>query len=143
MSKLSLSGRTAVITGAASGIGFAIAKRFAEHGAAVHLLDLDADKLKGAGRQIANAGREVTQHSCDVSSPASVAEVFHSVDAPVEILVNCAGIAHIGNLSSTSPEDMDRFFAVNIRGTYLCMRAAIDGMTTAQRGASAIVSPTP
>lgn len=134
MSKLSLTSRIAVITGAASGIGLAIAKRFAEYGAAVHLLDLDAGKLDEAAHLIASGGDAATPHCCDVSSPASVAEVFRSVDAPVDILVNCAGIAHIGNLSSTTPEDMDRLFAVNIRGTYLCMRAVIDGMTTAQRG---------
>lgn len=123
-----------MVTGAASGIGLAIAKRFAEHGAAVHLLDVDAGKLEEATHQIANTGRAVTQYCCDVSSPASVVEAFRNASAPVEILVNCAGIAHIGNLSSTTPEDMDRLFAVNIRGTYLCMRAVIDGMKAAQRG---------
>lgn len=134
MSKLSLTGRIAVITGAASGIGLAIAKRFAEHGAAVHLLDLDGSRLEEAAQQIAKAGRAVSQHRCDVSSPASVVEVFRNVNTPVEILVNCAGIAHVGNLFSTTPEDMDRLFGVNIRGTYLCMRAVIEGMTAAQRG---------
>ncbi len=64
----------------------------------------------------------------------SVADAFGSVSAPIEILVNCAGIAHIGNLSSTAPEDLDRLFAVNIRGTYLCMRAVIEGMAAARRG---------
>lgn len=134
MSKLSLTGRIAIITGAASGIGLAIAKRFAEHRAVVHLLDLDVDKLREAAHQIGQAGHVVTEHCCDVSSPTSVAEVFRAVSAPVEILVNCAGIAHIGNLCSTTPEDMDRLFAVNIRGTYLCMRAAIGGMIAAKRG---------
>lgn len=123
-----------MITGAASGIGFAVAKRFAEYGAAVHLLDLDAGRLEEAADKIADGRAAVTQHCCDVTSPMSVVEVFRSVNAPVEILVNCAGIAHIGNLSSTTPEDMDRLFAVNVRGTYLCMRAAIQGMTAAQRG---------
>lgn len=134
MSKLSLTDRTAVITGAASGIGLAVAKRFAEHGAAVHLLDLDAGKLEEAAHEIGEGGGAVTRHCCDVSSPVSVGEVFRSVNAPAEILVNCAGIAHIGDLSTTTPEDMDRLFAVNVRGTYLCMRAAIEGMMTARRG---------
>ena len=134
MSSVNLMGRRAVITGAASGIGFAIAKRFAEHGANVHLLDLDGDKAREAANLIKNSGHTATAHPCDVSNEASVAAAFNEVGAPVDILVNCAGIAHIGNLASTAPADMDRLFAVNVRGVYLCMRSVIDNMAAAKQG---------
>jgi NAD(P)-dependent dehydrogenase (short-subunit alcohol dehydrogenase family) len=127
-------GRRAVVTGAASGIGFAIAKRFAEHGATVHLLDLDGDKLQEVEDLITNSGHVATAHPCDVSNEASVAAAFNKLGGSVNILVNCAGIAHIGSLGSTTPGDMDRLFAVNVRGVYLCMRAVIDNMAAANEG---------
>lgn len=134
MSNPNLMGRKAVVTGAASGIGFAIAKRFAQHGADVHLIDLDCEKLKEAATLIADSGHVATAFPCDVSNEASVVAAFNEVGPPIDILVNCAGIAHIGSLSSTTPADMDRLFAVNVRGTYLCMRAAIEGMMTVEQG---------
>jgi NAD(P)-dependent dehydrogenase (short-subunit alcohol dehydrogenase family) len=63
-----------------------------------------------------------------VSIEASVQAAFQTVKDPIHILINSAGVAHVGNLSSTRPEDMERLFAVNVRGVYLCMRAVIDGM---------------
>jgi 2-keto-3-deoxy-L-fuconate dehydrogenase len=134
LSELSLTGRNAVVTGAASGIGLAIAQRFAAHGATVHLLDLDAGNLKQAADQIKKAGHTAIPHVCDVSSEDSVFEAFQDLNGSTDTLVNCAGIAHIGNLCSTSAEDMDRLFAVNVRGMYLCMRAVIKGMVEAKRG---------
>jgi NAD(P)-dependent dehydrogenase (short-subunit alcohol dehydrogenase family) len=123
-----------VVTGAASGIGFAIAKRFAEHGASAHLLDLDGEKVHEVGNLIKNSGYSATAHPCDVSNEASVIAAFSDIGAPVDILINCAGIAHIGNLATTAPADMDRLFAVNVRGVYLCMRAVIDNMAAAKQG---------
>ena len=114
-----LTGKRAVVTGAASGIGRSIAELFAASGAAVVTVDLDASKANVA---------------CDVSSEASVKEAFGKIGGPVDVLVNCAGIAHVGNLASTTVADMDRLFAVNVRGTYLCMRAALEPMLAAKRG---------
>ena len=134
MSSLSLTGRVAVVTGAASGIGFAIAKRFVEHGAIVHLLDLEGNKLEEVESLIRNAGDRAIAHPCDVSDEAAVVDAFSDIGLPVDILVNCAGIAHVGNLASTTPSDLDHLFAVNVRGVYLCMRAVIDNMTAAKQG---------
>jgi 2-keto-3-deoxy-L-fuconate dehydrogenase len=134
LSSLNLTGRQAVITGAASGIGFAIAKRFAEHGASAHLLDLDRDKVRESASLIKNLGHTATAHPCDVSNEASVVAAFNDVGFPVDILINCAGIPHIGTLASTAPADLDRLFAVNVRGVYLCMRAVIDGMVASKQG---------
>jgi NAD(P)-dependent dehydrogenase (short-subunit alcohol dehydrogenase family) len=97
-------------------------------------LDLNAGNLQEAADLISETGHGAIPHSCDVSCESSVAAVFRDLPGPTDILVNCAGIAHIGDLGSTTPEDMDRLFAVNVRGTYLCMRAAIGGMVAAGRG---------
>ena len=128
-----LKGRSAVITGAASGIGLAIAKRFAEHGAQVHLIDLDRQKIQQAVQLISNSGAQVVGHTCNVSDEAEVTRVFNLV-GPAQILVNSAGVAHVGNLASTGPDDMDRLYAVNVRGTYLCMKAVIENMIAAKSG---------
>jgi 2-keto-3-deoxy-L-fuconate dehydrogenase len=134
LSSLNLTGRNAVITGAASGIGSAIAKRFAEHGAIVHLLDLEGSKLQAVENLISSSGGSAKAHVCDVTDESSVFGVFRGLGTPVDILVNCAGVAHVGNLSSTTVADMDRLFAVNVRGVYLCMRAVIDCMAAARQG---------
>lgn len=134
MSSLNLTGRNAVITGAASGIGSAIAKRFAEQGAIVHLLDLDECKLQEVENLISSSGGAAKAHLCDVTDESSVFDVFQGLGTRVDILVNCAGVAHVGNLSSTSAADMDRLYAVNVRGVYLCMRAVIDCMVAARQG---------
>src|ERR1700739_2785346 len=107
LSSPNLMTRLAGVTGAASGIGFAIAKRFAEHGAIVHLLDLDGDKLQEVADLISNSGHVATAHPCDVSNEASVFAAFRAIGTSINILVNCAGVAHIGSLSSTTPADLD------------------------------------
>jgi NAD(P)-dependent dehydrogenase (short-subunit alcohol dehydrogenase family) len=133
LSSSDLTDRKAVITGAASGIGLAIARRFAVYGAVVHLVDLDDVKIREAVKLIASSGGQAIGHICNVSDENSIAETFAQI-GPAQILVNSAGVAHIGNLGATAPADMDRLFAVNVRGVYLCMRAVIDGMAAANHG---------
>jgi len=126
---LHLDDKQAVITGAASGIGLAIARRFASEGAAIVALDLNAESAKRAAESIeAEFHGSAIGLGCDVSDEASVAEAFAQIAGPVNILVNCAGIAHVGNLEATKTSDMDRLFAVNVRGTFLCMKAAVASM---------------
>jgi NAD(P)-dependent dehydrogenase (short-subunit alcohol dehydrogenase family) len=130
-----LIGKRAVITGAASGIGFAISRLFAAQGATVVLIDLDPDRANLAATSITEkTGTPTAGFACDVGSEENVEKTFAEIAGPVDILVNCAGLAHVGNLQSTSLVDFERLFAVNVRGTFLCMRAAIKTMLEANRG---------
>ena len=127
--------KRAVITGAGSGIGLAIAELFAVSGAEVVLVDLNAQALDAVALRMSDTtARQVRGYACDVSSAESVAACFAKIGEPIDILVNCAGIAHVGNLRSTTVEEMDRLYAVNVRGTYLCMKAAIEPMVAAGSG---------
>jgi NAD(P)-dependent dehydrogenase (short-subunit alcohol dehydrogenase family) len=126
--------KRAVVTGAASGIGLAIAQAFAENGAEVVLIDLELEKISATAKSITeSSGKPCLSFGCDVSNEASVAKTFAEIGR-IDILANCAGIAHVGTLLSTSPEDLDRLYAVNVRGTYLCMRSAVDAMLPAGGG---------
>jgi 2-keto-3-deoxy-L-fuconate dehydrogenase len=125
-----LDGKRAVVTGAASGIGRAIATTFAANGAEVHILDRDAESARAAAMEIVESGASGMAHLCDVTDRAEVMRVFGEIagEGRIHILVNNAGIAHVGNLEQTEEEDFDRVFAVNVKGVYLCMRAGIEAM---------------
>ena len=120
----------AAVTGAASGIGRAIALRFAKAGASVRVLDIDAKAAAAAVQEITQFGGSASAHECDVTDQASAKDVFNkiAVTAPLHILVNNAGISHIGTVESTSEADFDRLFRVNVKGVYNCMNAAIGHM---------------
>jgi NAD(P)-dependent dehydrogenase (short-subunit alcohol dehydrogenase family) len=125
-----LDGKAAVITGAASGIGQAIAQRFAQEGARVWLVDVDEARAKSAAREIVKCGGKAASHLCDVANQRSVRDLFRRFarENPIQILVNSAGISHIGKLESTSEAEFDRIFRVNVKGIYNCMYAAIEAM---------------
>ena len=128
-----LTGRVAAVTGAASGIGRAIATEFVRAGAHVHCLDRDGDAVTAAAQEL---GDSATAHQCDVTDVASIQRVFDTIASthPLEILVNNAGVSHIGNVENTAPEDFERLFRVNVQGVYLCTRAVIGGMAARRFG---------
>ncbi len=128
--------KSAVVTGGASGIGRAIAKRFAAAGARVCVLDLDSSQTDAVVREIRAEGGSAEGMACDVADPPQVRAVFERIFrlGPVQILVNSAGIAHIGNLESTSAEDFEKIFRVNVMGIYNCMQACIGHLKANQGG---------
>ena len=132
---LDLKGKRALITGAASGIGNAIAEAFAQAGAEVVLLDLQQDAAAMAATALtASSGIACTSVAADVSDEGSVAAAFAQVNGPLDILVNSAGVAHVGTVLDTGTGDFDRLYRVNVRGTYLCMQAAARRMQTQGSG---------
>ena len=128
-----LTGKTAVVTGAGSGIGQAVAVLFAKQEARVAVLDIDGANANETARAITTAGGKAAAFPCDVSDAAAVTAIFEAIEAdiqlgPVNILVNNAGIAHVGTLESTTEADFDRISRVNIKGAYLCAQAAVARM---------------
>ena len=132
MNPFRLDGKNAVVTGGGSGIGESIAERFSEAGATVRILDVNLASAKSVAEKIQSGGRTARAYQCDVADHAAVKSVFEQVirDGPVNILVNNAGISQVGTLESTSEEDFDRIFRVNVKGMYNCMFALIPHLKT-------------
>jgi len=131
MSEFSLKGKIAIVTGGASGIGRAITEKFASKGAFVHVLELNTENTKELVQSIENKNGKVKIHKCNVAKTDEVNVVVESIIKEVkqiDVLVNNAGIAHVGNLENTEEADLDRLYQVNIKGAYNCMRACIDNM---------------
>jgi len=132
----SLAGRVAAVTGGASGIGRAVAEMFAAHGARIHIVDLNERQSESVAHAIRDMGGSARVHSCDVSDWQSVDRVFRQIisEETVDILVNSAGIPHVGRLEDTTPEDLDKIYQVNVKGTYHCMLACIEHMKSNHHG---------
>lgn len=116
---LRIAGCTAVVTGAASGIGLALARALAARGADLALLDLDGAGLAGIQAELAASGRRVLVRECDIADDAQVAAAASAVEAslgPVHLLFNNAGIDMSGRLDALALADWQRAFAVNVFG---------------------------
>lgn len=128
-----LRNKTAVITGGGSGIGRAIAELFVARGASVHVLELNAD----AARESFQGIDQLFVHACDVSNQKDVAQVterIHGDAGKIDILVNSAGVAHIGKIENTPESDFTRLFEVNVKGVYNTMQAVIKYMKEKEYG---------
>jgi 2-keto-3-deoxy-L-fuconate dehydrogenase len=136
-----LDDKLAVVTGAGSGIGRAVALLFAQQGAEVAVLDRDARAAEETAGMIDGARGGPFPVVCDVSRADEVAEVFAAIGrrrGGLDVLVNNAGIAHVGTVETTSEADFDRVFAVNVKGAFLCTKAAIPHLL--QRRGSVILN---
>jgi len=136
--------KIALITGGSRGIGAACVRAFAEAGyAVVFLYNRSAGKADALVQALRGEGRDVSAHPCDVSDPqqiaatiASILRTYHRID----VLVNCAGIAHIGLFTDMTEAEWDHLFAVNVRSAFSVTKAVLPGMISEQKGSIVNVS---
>ena len=128
-----LNEKIAVVTGSGSGIGKAIALLFARQGATVHLLDLNEEAVRQTRNEIEQSGGAAVAQVCDVTSLEQVKARFERIGR-VDILVNSAGISHVGNVETTTGADFDRLYNVNIKGVFHCLQAAVAIMRQQRSG---------
>lgn len=134
---MNLKGRVALVTGAAQGIGRAIALALAEVGADIAGGDVALEKLQGVAKEIEALGRKTLALHLDVSSPDSVKEaVDKTLEAfgKIDILVNNAGITKDNLIMRMKPEDWDLVLRVNLNGAFHCTRAVLPGMVKQRYG---------
>lgn len=120
-----LKGKVAVITGAAQGMGRAVAEKFAEEGAHLILVDIKKDKLQEFTSKLKESTFEVKNYVCDVSDEEQVHQLVDTVMKyfrRIDILVNCAGILYPTRFHEISIDEWDRVLSVNLRGVFLLMR---------------------
>jgi 2-keto-3-deoxy-L-fuconate dehydrogenase len=126
-----LKNKTAIITGGGSGIGRAISKLFAKQGAIVYILDFDEKGTAQVIDEIIGAGGKATAKKCDISDQQQVRLIMEDIVAEtksIQVLINNAGVAHVGTAETTSEDDFDRLLRVNVKGTYNCLQAVIPHM---------------
>jgi 3-oxoacyl-[acyl-carrier protein] reductase len=135
-----LEGRTAVITGAARGIGYVIAETFIAHGAQVVLGDVDAAEVAAAAERLGDAARG---QACDVTSAEQVEALIALADSasgPLDIMVNNAGITRDATMRTMTEQQFDDVIAANLKGSWLGMKIAAQRMRDAGHGSIINVS---
>jgi 2-keto-3-deoxy-L-fuconate dehydrogenase len=133
----SLNDKVAIVTGAASGIGAAISDAFAQAGALVYVVDINEAGARAQSMRIEqNGGRALaaTTNVADHKSCEALIERVLSEHAQLDLLVNNAGIGHVGTILTTSPEDLHRLWSVNVQGMYSLSRAVLPFMIERKRG---------
>jgi len=128
-----LTNKTAAITGAASGIGRAIAMLFAKQDATIHIIDFNLAAAELVVAEINAIGGNAYAHAADVSDQNAMINIFEKIGT-LDILVNNAGIAHVGSIETTSSADFDKVFRVNVQGAYNAMFAAIPAIKSNGKG---------
>ncbi len=139
---MKLEQKNAVVTGAGSGLGLAVAERFAQEGADVAILDLNIGKGTQEAERIAKAtGRKVVAYPVDVANKVSVQKAFEAVErdfGAIHIFLNSAGISKIVPFLECSEQLWDQTLDINLKGAFLCCQAAVRSMVNHQVGGSVI-----
>jgi NAD(P)-dependent dehydrogenase (short-subunit alcohol dehydrogenase family) len=133
----SLKDKSALVTGAASGIGAAIAETYARAGATVHLADRDealGEETAARIRKDQGAAEFIPCDVADESSCLAAANAVYARHSHLDILVNNAGIGHVGTIQQTTGDDLDRMYSVNVRGVFNMTRVFIDRMLERKQG---------
>jgi 2-keto-3-deoxy-L-fuconate dehydrogenase len=133
MNLFRLDQKIALVTGAGSGIGRAIAQLFADQGAVVWVVDRDEASADSTGAAIHAAGGRAEPAYADVSAASDVERLEQRVGS-IDVLVNNAGIGHVGTLLDTTSDDIDRLYSVNVRGVFHCCKAFVPAMLRRGRG---------
>lgn len=129
--------KIALITGGGSGIGASISRVFAEAGATVFILDLSEEKANKVADSILKTGGKAKAYSIDVTQQSDLTALTAKIAAEagsIDILVNSAGVSHIGKLDTTTESDFDKIYAVNVKGVYNAMYAVIAHMMQQKSG---------
>lgn len=132
-----LTNKIALVTGAASGIGEAIAKTLAHAGAVVYVADLDETNGKRVAEEIKNEGNQAEFLRLNVAEKSDcekASQIILEKHERLDILVNNAGIGHVGTLEQTTEEDLDRLYAVNVRGMFSLTKVFLPSMITQNYG---------
>lgn len=125
-----LNNKTAVITGGGSGIGKAMSTVFAQQGAKVYIIDVDEKGAEETVKGITANGGSAIFKNCDIAQKEIVEKAISEIisENEIDILINNAGIAHVGNVEGVTPDVIDRLFGVNVKGIYHMIYAAIPHM---------------
>jgi len=134
-----LNNKIALVTGGGSGIGKEVCKVLAKQGAHVIVVDLNADSAKGTIDEITANGNTAEALTLDVTNQAAVTTSFEKLKS-LDILVNCAGISHIGSATSTNETDFEKVFQVNVKGVYNCLQAGVNVMKKSGGGSIVNIS---
>ncbi|MBD57983.1 SDR family NAD(P)-dependent oxidoreductase [Pseudoalteromonas sp. SSMSWG5] len=128
--------KIALVTGGGSGIGRSICLRLAKRNMHILVVDLNIDAANTVMQEINENGGSAQAFAVDVANHQQVAELFATIKKhyAIDILINNAGIAHIGNIENTTESDLDRLYNINVKGVYNCMHAAIASMKEKQSG---------
>ncbi len=134
-----LTNKTAVVTGGGSGIGKEVCVVLAKQGAKVYVLDVNKEQAEATVLEIEKNEGQAKAIAIDVTDQAAMKKTYEAIGS-IHIMVNCAGISHIGNAINTSQEDFEKIFNVNVKGVYNSLHVGIPVMQKSGGGAIVNIS---